>query len=54
VDGAAAVGLEECAERPGDCRRRPEGPHPGLRRRGPSHFDAAISNAAFVESARIF
>ncbi len=52
VDGPAADRLEERAERSGDRRWRPQSQYPGFRRRGPSHFDAAIPDAAFVESAR--
>ena len=44
--------LEERAERSSDRRRRAEGQHPGLRRRRPAYVDAAVSNAALVESAR--
>ena len=52
VDGAGRVRHSERAERSGDRRRRAEGEHPGLRCRRPAHLDAAVSDAAIVESAR--
>ena len=52
VDGAARDRPEERAERSRDRRRRAEGQHPGLRRRRPAHVDAAVPDAAVVESAR--